>query len=163
MRNRILAITVMVAAVTAVGLGVGHFNARAGGQEKKVRPAAHDLHGGAFEQCAKACNDCQRICDACTTHCAALVAQGQKEHLRTLQTCQDCADFCAAAAQIVARRGPFADLICSACAEACARCGKECERFSADQLMQACAEECRRCEKACREMLKHVGHQAEKK
>lgn len=52
MRNRTLAMAAMVA-VMAVGLTVGHFAVWAGGQEKKVQPAAHDLHGGAFEHCAK--------------------------------------------------------------------------------------------------------------
>ncbi len=48
---------------------------------------------------------------------AHLMHSGQKEHLTTLMTCQDCANFCAAASQIVARGGPFADLICKSCAE----------------------------------------------
>jgi hypothetical protein len=60
----------------------------------------------------------------------------------------------------VARGGPFSDLICTACAEACARCAKACEQQPGDEHMKACAEECRRCEKECREMLKHVGHNA---
>jgi hypothetical protein len=87
-----------------------------------------------------------------------LVSQGKKEHLRTAGTCVDCADVCAAAAQIVARKGPFADLICTACADACKRCGDECEKHLNEPMMKQCADECRKCEKACREMLKHVGH-----
>jgi hypothetical protein len=117
----------------------------------------HKGHDEAFDRCAKACNDCQRACDACATHCAHLVASGRKDHLKTLRSCQDCAAFCAAAAQIVARQGPYADLICQGCAQACARCGKACEAFPDDRMMRMCAQECRRCEKACREMLKHVG------
>src|SRR5262245_24744154 len=120
-----------------------------------ARPA-DDKHAHAFDACAKACGDCQRACDSCATHCARLVAEGKKEHFKTLQTCQDCATHCSAAAGIVARMGPFADLICKACAEACARCGKECDRFPDDKHMAACARECRQCEKACRDMLTHV-------
>ena len=116
----------------------------------------HSAHAHAFEHCAKACGDCQRACDSCSTHCQHLVAQGKKEHQRTLRTCLDCATHCSAAAQITARQGPFSDLICTACAEACAKCGKECEKFNEDEHMKKCAEECRRCEKACREMLQHV-------
>ena len=82
--------------------------------------------------------------------------QGKKEHAKTLATCQDCATHCSAAASIVARKGPFSDLICKACAEACARCGKACEQFPDDKHMKMCAEECRKCEKECREMLKHT-------
>jgi len=120
----------------------------------------HGSHDAAFESCAKACSDCQRICDMCSTHCAHLLAQGQREHVKTLHTCQDCATHCMAATSIVARRGPFSDTICKACGEACARCGKACEQFSQDEHMRRCAEECRRCEKACRDMIQHVGHAA---
>lgn len=117
----------------------------------------HDRHAAVYEDCARACNDCQRACDSCATHCARLLSEGKKEHLKTLQTCQDCATHCSAAACIVARRGPFADLICKACTEACKRCGDECEKHKDDAHMRKCAEECRKCEKACRAMLKHVG------
>jgi hypothetical protein len=118
---------------------------------------ADDQHGGAFEECAKACNDCQRSCDMCSSHCAKMVADGKKDHLTTLETCQDCATHCSAAASIVARKGPFSDTICKACAEACKRCGDACEKFNDDSMMKKCADECRKCEKACQEMLKHVG------
>lgn len=118
----------------------------------------HAEHDDASVACARACSDCQRECDACAAHCAHLLADGRKEHAATLATCQDCADFCAAAAQIVARGGPFAALICASCEEACARCGKACEKFPDDKHMKKCAEECRKCEKACREMVKHAGH-----
>jgi len=118
--------------------------------------AEHEHHAGAFDGCAKACSDCQRACDSCATHCASMVAEGKKDHLTTLRTCQDCATHCGAAACITARKGPFADLICTACAEACARCGKECDKFSDDKNMKMCADECHKCEKACREMLRHT-------
>ena len=111
---------------------------------------------GVYDECAKACNDCQRACDACGGHCAMLVSEGKKEHLKTLQTCQDCATLCSAAASIVARMGPFSDTICTACAEACKRCGDECEKHSHDSIMKKCAEECRKCANACNEMLKHA-------
>jgi hypothetical protein len=118
--------------------------------------ANHQEHSVAMQACAKACSDCQRQCDTCATHCAHQLSEGKKEHLTTLMTCQDCADFCAAASQIVSRGGPFAGLICGSCADACARCGKECEKFSGDEHMKQCAEECRKCEKSCRDMIKHM-------
>jgi hypothetical protein len=119
-------------------------------------PAADHEHGDRYDKCARACSDCQRSCDSCASHCADLLAAGKKEHRKTLATCQDCATHCAAAASIVARKGPFSDLICKACAEACDRCGKACAAFPEDRHMKQCAEECRRCEKACREMLEHT-------
>lgn len=118
-------------------------------------PAAHK-HDDHFMQCAKACDDCARECDACSTHCAKMVADGKKEHLTTLHTCQDCATFCRAASGIAARKGPFAGLMCTACADACKRCGDECEKFKDDPMMKACADECRKCEKACRDMVRHT-------
>lgn len=121
-----------------------------------------DHHAAAYDNCAKACGDCQRACDSCTTHCARMISQGKKEHLQTLQTCQDCATHCSAAAAIVARKGPFSDTICKACAEACKRCGDACEKFKDDHHMKQCADECRKCEKACRDMLTHVGGKSEK-
>lgn len=149
-----------LAAVLCLGLLAAGSNA--GGKKEKGK-AGHFPHHEEYEKCAKACNDCQRICDACATHCAMLVADGKKDHLKTLMTCRDCADFCAAAAEIVARGGPFADLICKSCADACNRCGKACEKFKDDEMMRRCAQECFRCEKACREMLTHVHHHHEGK
>ena len=95
-------------------------------------------------------------CDTCAAHCAFMLREGKKEHLTTLTTCQDCATVCSAAAQIVARGGPFSNTICTACAEACSLCAKECGTFPGDMHMKACAEECRKCEKACRAMVKHM-------
>jgi hypothetical protein len=117
-------------------------------------PAGH--HDDHFMQCAKACDDCARSCDACTTHCAKMVADGKKDHLATLATCQDCATACQAASCVTARKGPFAGLMCTACADACKRCGDECEKFKDDPMMKACADECRKCEKACRDMVRHT-------
>ncbi|MEO8268873.1 MAG: four-helix bundle copper-binding protein, partial [Aureliella sp.] len=71
----------------------------------------------------------------------------------TLSTCLDCADICAAASQVVARGGPFAKLICAACADACQKCAAACEKFPADEHMAKCAAECRQCEAACRKMI----------
>jgi hypothetical protein len=145
-----------LAAACVSGAAVG----QVGNEAIKTRGASdkHDSHGKGHDQlrsCAQACSDCQRECDACATHCANLLSEGKKEHMTTLMSCHDCADFCTAAAQIVARGGPFAALICESCAEACGRCGQECEKFPDSAPMSRCAQECRRCEKACREMIKH--------
>jgi len=144
--------TAALLALQATGLGQG--------KKKKKGESSPEGHHGTIDPCAAACGACQRSCDACATHCANLLAAGEKDHLESLRTCQDCATICAAAAQIVSRSGPFADLVCTACAEACARCAEACEKNADDAHMQHCAEECRRCEKECREMLKHAGHAA---
>jgi len=111
-----------------------------------------------FKDCAKACDDCARSCDECGAHCGKMLAEGKKDHLVTLRTCQDCATICSATSCILSRGGPFSDMICVACADACKRCGDECDKHAAhDPVMKACAEECRRCEKACRTMLQNSG------
>lgn len=104
--------------------------------------------------CARACSDCQRACDSCSTHCAHMLHEGKKPHFVSLTHCQDCATVCSAASEIVARGGPFSNMICTACADACGRCAKECEKFLDDAHMKECAQECRKCEKACRDMVK---------
>jgi hypothetical protein len=127
-------------------------------KEDKKKDDAHSTHDGIFNKCADACNDCQRECDSCANHCAHLMVDGKKQHFTTLQTCQDCADACSAAARVVSRHGPFSHMICEACAQACDKCATECEKFKSDERMARCAEECRKCLKACREMIAHQGH-----
>ncbi len=139
--------------VTAAALVIG--TAAPPADEKKPADDKH-AHAAAFLECAKACNDCQRECDSCAHHCAGLVAEGKKDHLRTLGTCADCANFCSTAAQIVARQGPMSATICEACAKACDLCATACEKFPDDEHMKKCSQECRRCEKACKEMHKHL-------
>jgi hypothetical protein len=123
-----------------------------------VAKAEHREHDAQMQACAKACADCQLMCDMCSTHCSHLLAEGKKEHLATLMSCQDCADICTAAAQSAARGGPHAAHICEACATVCAGCAKECERYPDDEEMTKCAKECRKCEKACKAMASHAGH-----
>jgi hypothetical protein len=151
----------LLTALFALSLGAVTLN----GQDRPAAPAQPGATGGhaaAFEQCAKACDDCARVCDQCSAHCAKLLADGKKEHLKTLQTCQDCATICSAASCVVAKGGPFSDLICTACADACKRCGDECDQHKDDPMMKKCADECRRCEKACRDMLQHTGQGGKK-
>lgn len=151
-----------VAGMSALALAALQGSAFAQDKKPPKSEVHHGEHDESLQACAKACADCQLACDACSTHCAHQVHAGQHEHMTSMATCQDCADFCVAAAQIVARGGPFAALICEGCADACARCGKECEKFPDDQHMAMCAKECRKCEKACKEMVQHAGHSKKK-
>ncbi len=149
-RTSVAALLGLVAA-GLIGLGVN------AASENTAPPSGVSPNAMALQECAKACDDCKRTCDMCSAHCAAELTEGHKLHLETLRTCQDCASLCAAAGSVVARHGPFADIACSACADACKRCGDACEKHAAhDPMMKQCAEECRTCEKACREMLKHI-------
>ena len=147
--RKLTALALFGAAALALAAGVAHTAA----QESK-----HDPHAAHFIDCAKECHHCALLCDTCATHCAHMIADGHKEHMTTLQTCQDCSSICASAANVTAKGGPFSDLICTACAEACKRCGEACAQFPHDEHMKKCAEACKTCEKACRDMLEHVGH-----
>lgn len=122
-----------------------------------VRADEKDSRAEHFATCAKACTMCMRECESCAHHCVHLVAEGKKDHLKTVGTCSDCAEFCAAAAKIVSHQGPMAVLSCEACAKACDACGTECEKHADDAHMKRCAKACRECAKACREMIEHVG------
>jgi hypothetical protein len=142
-----------VVALVFAFVGMMAFAQQGQTQEKKID---HMEHNEMMQACAKACSDCQRSCDTCATHCTHMLYEGKKDHLATLTACQDCATICSAASQIVARGGPFSNTICTACVEACAKCGKACEQFPHDEHMKACAEECRKCEASCKAMLKHM-------
>jgi hypothetical protein len=142
--------------VAALVLAIGGFVAFAQPGQTQEKKVAHMEHDEMLQACAKACSDCQRACDSCATHCTHMLHEGQKEHLATVMSCQDCATVCAAAAQIVSRGGPHSVLICESCVKSCDQCAKACEAFPDDKHMKACAEECRKCEKACKAMVKHM-------
>jgi hypothetical protein len=110
-----------------------------------------------MEKCLKECVRCAKECESCFQHCVGLVAQGKKEHVHTLRTCIDCADYCALAAKVISRHGAIVDPICDACAKACDTCGAACEKHPTDEHMKRCAEACKDCAKACRAMVKASG------
>lgn len=114
-------------------------------------------HGKQFDACAKACADCQIECHSCGAHCGQLMVNGHKQHMETQKLCSDCGDVCAAAANIMARRGTLAWTICQACVEACEKCAQACEKHPDDKRMKACADECKKCAKACRDLLAYIG------
>ena len=119
--------------------------------DKKV---AHSEHNAVMQECAKACSDCQRACDTCTTHCAHLMAAGEKDHLACMASCQDCATCCVCCSQLCARGGPSAMAMAECCAKVCGNCAKACEAFPDDKELTKCAAECRKCEKVCKAMAK---------
>lgn len=118
----------------------------------------HEHEHGHFNVCAKACANCQLLCHSCHHHCEELVADGKKQHVKTMKLCSDCGDICALAANIVSRHGPLSVTVCEACAKACDDCGKACAQFADDEHMKKCAQECQKCAAACREMIKHSGY-----
>ena len=107
---------------------------------------------------AKICAECQVSCDSCFHHCSVLVEKGKKEHVKTMHTCVDCAEYCALAAKLSARQSPFSATACDGCAKACDECAKACELFKDDKHMADFARSCRDCAKSCREMIEHLKH-----
>lgn len=146
-------VSVLLTLLTAAVLGLA---VPADAADKKPE----EMHAGHMDACARACADCMLECESCMRHCADLVSNGKKEHVVTAGTCADCAEFCSAAAKIVAHRGPMATLICESCAKACDKCGTECEKFPDDAHMARCAKSCRDCAKSCREMVKMMSEPA---
>src|SRR5689334_9851341 len=92
-------------------------------KDKVAPPHAH----GPYHDCARACAHCALHCDSCFHHCAHLVAEGKKEHRKSMNLCNDCGTVCGAAAHIVARHGPTSVTVCEACAKVCDACGDACE------------------------------------
>jgi len=140
------------AALLLAGLGT----VSSGAEKKSARE--HLMHAGPHEKCALACGICAGACDSCFRHCADLVAEGHKEHRRTMQLCVDCGEVCSTAAKLCLHHSSLTSPMCQACARACDECGEACAKHRDDQHMQMCARACRECAKACREMIEHSGH-----
>jgi hypothetical protein len=153
------------ALMAAAFLTAGLVAVLAGGQaqDNKTQPgkgaaAPSGAHDKSYEDCAKACSDCALECEKCGKHCVDLVAAGQKEHQSTAATCCDCAAICQAAMKTSATKGPFAGIICDACAKVCDGCAAACDKHAAhDPIMAKCAKACRDCSKACKDMVAHAG------
>jgi hypothetical protein len=141
--------------VAVVFAAIGGLNAPYGSQARAEKADAHHEH---FASCAKACSDCQIQCDMCFHHCAGLVAEGKKDHAKTMHNCVDCAECCKLAATLTARHSPFSVAACECCAKCCDECAVACEKFKDDKHMADCAKSCRDCAKACRAMIEHMKH-----
>ena len=151
-RGRLMRYLVMVAFVFAV---VGGLTDLYGMSARAEDADAHHEH---FAKCARAYANCQQQCDMCFHHCAGLVADGKKDHAKSMHTCVDCADCCALAAKLTARQSPFSATACECCAKCCDECAVACEKFKDDKHMVDCAKSCRDCAKACRAMIEHLKH-----
>lgn len=155
---RLTAVFLAIATATIAGVHAGAQNTARPSSGKPAAAAGasghqHGHDGQVMRDCAAECAKCQEICDSCAAHCLKMLGEGKKAHAETLQTCLDCAEICAAADRVVARSGPFSNIICRACADACLHCAEACERFPDDQHMADCARECRKCASVCQQML----------
>jgi hypothetical protein len=89
-------------------------------------------------------------------HCYLLVAEGKKEHAKSLHLLSDCAGFCSLSACTIAKHSPLMVHSCAACAEACKATAAEVGKFD-DREMRQAAKSLRDCEEACRKMVKAMG------
>jgi hypothetical protein len=140
-----------IAALATLACGWGAYRLLAA--EPKVAPPHHHATPE-MEACLKACAHCAKECESCFAHCVGMVAEGKKEHVATLRSCNDCGDMCAMSGKLIARDGAFMNQMCEACAKACDGCGAECAKFPHDEHMARCAQACKDCAAACREMVK---------
>lgn len=125
------------------------------GKMLKTHPRARGASAGVAE-CVTHCHDCAATCTSCADACLgeAMVAQ----LTRCIRLNLDCADICAATANVLTRQTDTpADVVqrqLEACAAACRSCAQECEQHADHhEHCRVCAEACRACERACEEML----------
>ena len=125
----------------------------------RTHPSGAALDVDALARCIEECFSCAQACTACADAC--LGEDEVAELTRCIRLNLDCADICAATGAIATRQtaadASLAVMMLEACAEACRRCGEECE-LHADhhEHCAVCAEACRRCERACTEAVRAV-------
>jgi hypothetical protein len=107
-----------------------------------------------FESCIQACNDCADACNHCAVAC--LREPNVKQLARCIQLDIDCAAVCRLAADVMARGGELAGVICEACAQACDACAEECAQHTKMPHCQECADACHRCAEECRRIVSSV-------
>ncbi len=145
-------------------LGAGAIGAAALHTAQAQDPKAHQgeaahRHDAVHKECLDACSDCAKMCDETFHHCFMMVAEGKKEHARSLHLVSDCAGFCSLSACMIAKHSPLMAYSCGACADACKATAAEVEKFDSPE-MKAAAKSLRRCETSCREMVKAMaGHE----
>jgi len=127
------------------------------------RPSGEDdpKHAGMRKSCCDACGHCAEACNKAFHHCLEQAAAGKARYATMAQTVADCAAFCTLSAEMIARQSAMMILSCRACADACGRCGHECDTFNSDVEMKTCADACQRCEESCRNMVKEMGAESE--
>jgi hypothetical protein len=103
-----------------------------------------------------ALNDCAQACFAAAA--ADLSDADVAELVKCIRLCLDCADVCAATANVTSRQTEDSSvvtrLLLQACVATCKSCGDECAQHVAHhEHCRVCAEACRRCEQLCRDLL----------
>lgn len=132
-------------------VGLAAFSAEAGEKGSDMCCTLDKVH----EDCLKACSDCAKACDMTFNHCVKEVAQGKKEHAKSLKLAAECAEFCGLSACMIAKQSSLMAYSCHACAEACKATMAEVAKFDSPE-MKATAEKLRECERSCMAMVAHM-------
>src|SRR5262245_25291459 len=88
------------------GAGLIALSPTAGAQEPHDREHAHH-HDKTHADCMKACSDCAKTCDETFHHCYQQVAEGKRDHAKSLHLVSDCAGFCSLSAGMIAKHSPL--------------------------------------------------------
>ena len=103
-----------------------------------------------IQKCIDTCTACEQMCLAMLTHCLELGGRhAENGHVRLLL---DCAEICRTSVSSMLRASSFQRNVCGLCAQICAACAADCERFTDNDMMRQCAEICRRCAESCQRM-----------
>lgn len=117
---------------------------------------ATQRHDKEHEDCLKACSDCAKTCDETFHHCYVQVAEGKRDHAKSLHLLSDCAGFCSLSACMIAKHSPLMSYSCGACAEACHATAAEVGKFDSPE-MKAALKSLQACETSCRAMVAAMG------
>ncbi|MDE3720454.1 four-helix bundle copper-binding protein [Nocardiopsis sp. N85] len=125
-------------------------------QMARTHPNDPEGVGEKVRACIEACGECAQACTLCADAC--LGEEGVADLVACVRSDLDCADLCETTHRLLSRRtardNALLKTVLEACAQACRRCGNECERHAGHhEHCRVCAEVCRRCEDACRDLL----------
>ena len=124
-----------------------------------THPHVQGSTNDALIRAVEAAYDCAATCRICADACLgeAMVA----DLVQCIRLTLDCADLCASAGAVGARRTGSNEAVIKALLEACAdtfaTCAAECDKHAdMHEHCRICAEACRRCETACREAVETI-------
>lgn len=122
----------------------------------RAHPGPVELDHDLLTRAIDALVACAQACTACADAC--LAEEMVADLRRCIRTDLDCADVCAATAQVLSRQterdANLTRTLLQACIAACRACGDECEQHAGmHEHCRICAEACRACEEACRDLM----------
>jgi hypothetical protein len=102
-----------------------------------------------YQECIEACLNCVYFCNHCASSC--LEEEDSDKLARCIQLDLECAAVCKAAADLMALGSDHANQLCQICADICAACAEECDKYTYSHCRE-CAKICRVCAEECSSM-----------